>query len=1263
MNRIGKSRGADACSTLSSTTEASGATPPVPVPKTGLAPLNHEVRGSEVRPGHTVSTFARFAQGLVRQFTAPVAAAILGAATLPFGGVAFAQEPKLEPQAQITTAIPLGTSALTVESLFYSRLQEQLRELEVRRQNYAAQAPQGAVIERDLLKLSEVVTRFDQLMKTRATIPPLLGADLSHVLDALSKAQPGRFATSLEDALKSLPSGVAPNVSRYTAPSGLSELLSASRTDASARAAGLLSSYSEAGRVWRDVTKLLPEFQAILPIPLTYTAGGQSISVGAGSRVTHHNGQFRIESTELSFRDPSGISVLAKQGSFSVGSLDGFTAQEIRMADSHNTALLQGAVLGIQHDPRTGASSGLIRADRAELDLENGRARLEGARLVIAPNGDASLVANHLQASSNGATIRADVLAVDLRPGHTKLSSERMELSSGDIHFLAHRAQIDARTFADGQSLTVRGDSFSYQQGSKVFGAEGNSALDLVFDQNAQLRTVKLAGAHLSFHGAGSELSSSNGRLDASFDAAGRLEKLTAKSSDVRYRGPSADVSAVDGELAVSFDGDRLAEARARVKSGSYSGEFGRLELTGGSNFGVRYGADGAAQLDGWASKLSFRKNDGTQLSLDGGHVKGELNAAGALKRLELGADHLVFSGTSESAHPLSVDVVKPLAVLTAREGGGERLELRSGSGAFEVSGHRVSLDGMQSLLLETTASGEVDAFSARFPGRLDFVQRDGELSVLTQGLAAKYERDGNLLRVDFAEADVALRSRGLTAHIENGRAMLDDRQLLIEVDRAEVLADLSRKLKVDVQSVRLQLTRDEQGAIRDLDLTFGGLEAKVDALDILARVPSGERVRFHLSADETGQTIRQAFLQIPEGGELRLSSEDLDVRLGAQTLRFDHGNDGVYRLRGEHLDISARTKNATVAVSGGDAQVSLDPATGRLMIDEIRGTKVTVQTPQGEVTLDIKEMQRFLVSMTKFEGAATGAALHLIPADDGSHLTAELHAQIGGVPIAVEVNNAHELKLLGKVSLNQVEVYAGDPSGRGQVRIAVGPIALEGSAVALVGRYHPYDPGLMTESVMRFATTDGTKLFSGVTFESDGVLRLGTDRQGVNAELAVILPRHLTLPAYRLDLTESATAAPGLIASAGYRHGGTTASLFAGVLPGSHATLAVEQGNLSIAGVPVPKRLDLPTTAIAGARVDFAPGDGAHLGVVAGAFVNPMGRVESPWVKEPVAYGGFAAVEYQQKNWSLSAGAVVDVDRGGTPKLGGAMLRFGVKF
>jgi len=192
--------------------------------------------------------------------------------------------------------------------------------------------------------------------------------------------------------------------------------------------------------------------------------------------------------------------------------------------------------------------------------------------------------------------------------------------------------------------------------------------------------------------------------------------------------------------------------------------------------------------------------------------------------------------------------------------------------------------------------------------------------------------------------------------------------------------------------------------------------------------------------------------------------------------------------------------------------------------------------------------------------------------------------------------------------------------------------------------------------------TTGGAGLFSGVTFEPDGVLRLGTDREGLNAELSVLLPKQYSFPGYRFDMG-APSAAPGVIGSLGYRHDDVTVSMFAGLMPGSQATLHVKEGDLSIGGFDVPERTALPTTGVAGLRLDLADIDGGHLGVVGGGYVNPAGLVDSPYVSEPTPFGAMAGFEYSKDNWSLSGGGTLDFDRGGSVQGGAVMLRLGVSF
>jgi hypothetical protein len=64
----------------------------------------------------------------------------------------------------------------------------------------------------------------------------------------------------------------------------------------------------------------------------------------------------------------------------------------------------------------------------------------------------------------------------------------------------------------------------------------------------------------------------------------------------------------------------------------------------------------------------------------------------------------------------------------------------------------------------------------------------------------------------------------------------------------------------------------------------------------------------------------------------------------------------------------------------------------------------------------------------------------------------------------------------------------------------------------------------------------------------------------------------------------------------------------------------------------------------------------------VAGAFANPAGLAQSPYLEERTPFGAFGGLEYTRGNVTLSGSAVVDV-KDGRPELGGAMLRLGVRF
>ena len=919
-------------------------------------------------------------------------------------------------------------------------------------------------------------------------------------------------------------------------------------------------------------------------------------------------------------------------------------------------ALAAGAVnVGLSDGRQVSVSEGKGRLNLGP-DGVLSSAQLSTGRLVV-NDAEQKLDLSGLQVRAQfddaGLLQQASANAARLQYTH----AEGTVLSTGAV-------QLDA-TLQDGvlSQLDVAADDIRYTGSLGDISATSGS-LQTTFTADGQPQALRFDTEDLVASGDYGRLAIQGaGQIDAQWSPDGtQLSRVAAHADQLDFVDEGRTLSITEGDLAITMNGDAVSSATASFEQAHYAGDFGDLALTGGTDLSIDYDEQGAATVRGFAQHLDLA-HEGGRLNLEGGHVQGHINSDGVTERLQLGAQQLSYSGIADGEHPLTVDLSNPNAVLTALDNGGQQLDVSTGSGAFSVDGHSVSLDGVQQLSLQTNAKGQVDGFTADFDGQIEFLQQGGDLGIRARDVQAGYEREASRLTLDFGQLDVALKSEGLQAKIEGGHALLDEHQLFVQVDRAEVLRDLGAQLDVEVEDLTLRIARGEQGSLQELVLSLGGLDATIDELQMMVRTPAGERVRLNVRTDDEGRLIKDAFLQIPEGGEVRVQREDLDLSLGGQRLSFSHGDDGLYRFRGESLDIAASTKDATVRVEGGNAEVSMDPATGRLVIEEITGTHIDLSTADADLHVDIEALQGFMLKMTGLEGGATGAALHLEPTGDGSTLTARATADIGGIPVEVSFSDVHELEALGQISENQVHVFARDPSGRGDIKIGVGPVQLQGSAIELVGRYHPYDAGRMTESVHQFVTTGGAKLFSGVQFEPDGVLRLGTDRDGANAELAILLPRQHSLPGYRFALTPQPSAAPGVVGSLGYRFDDVTLSMFAGVMPGSHATLHVKEGDVSLGGVPVPERTDLPTTGVAGLRLDLADVNGGHLGLVGGGYVNPAGLVDSPFVTEDAPFGAMAGVEYTKDSWSLSAGGVLDFNNDGQVQGGAVTLRVGISF
>ncbi len=1029
------------------------------------------------------------------------------------------------------------------------------------------------------------------------------------------------------------------------------------------------------------------------------TVKGDTFSVSQGQTALNSTGQASLQV----MLDSSGQMRSAK-----------LIGDEVSVMTPEGQAQLTGSTVSVSLDNNGQFTNLSARSQSASfvgsgysLDVQRGKLDLgfDAAGRLNQVTSDAAKVA--YQGGSGAFEVERGSLTVDLENGlmsHLSAQAAGAHWRGTDgTQVDAQRSRLTLDFYADTGTLAtaaVRSGQATFADASHKLDLSG-LAMNVTFDSSGLLTGASANSAELTYQGAEGTFFGA-GDVNLKIKASGaHLEQALISGRDIRYVGELGEVTAAQGGLTVDFgangqpqhlrfdtqnfsasgdygtlgiqgtgtldvlwseDGTSLQRISGDFEAATYASDFGELGLSGGNGFSLEVSDTGVTNLSAHVTRLDLAHSAG-QLEVAGGLVRGTFAPDGSAEHLNISADHIVYTGTAEGSNPLSLDLNGPQVDITQRVDGGQRLSFGSQGGHFTVNGHQVGLDGAQQVVLETTTNGEIDTFVADFPGQVDFVDKDGDLSVVVRDAHANYEREGSKITLDFADVGAALRGQGLEARVQGAHAELDTTTLSVRIDKAEVLRTVGRQLNVQVEALTLDVTRNGEGALKTFDLGLGAMDAQIDSMNVMVRTPSGEQVRLHVSADEEGRTIKEAYLQIPDGGEVRITKDDFDLSLGAQRLSFSHDDDGVYRLRSEGLNATAITKDAEIRVDGGTAQVSLDPASGRLVIDEITGTTVDVKLKNGDLRLNVEELHNFMVSMTGFEGGATGGAVHLIPTTDGSTLSASLHGEVSGIPVQITVKDAHELTALAQVSDNQVHVFVGDSSGQGDMQIGIGPVKIKGSALEVIGRYHPYDPARMTESVYQFLTTSGQKLFSGINYEPDGVLRFGTDREGLNGELAILLPADQALPSYSYNLSDKPSSAYGLIGSVGYRMDDVTLSAFAGLVPGSHATLYVKQGDVEVGGFNIPKQSDLPTTVMGGLRLDLANVDGGNLGLVGGAYVNPAGLAESSWVTENNPYGAFVGIEYAKDNWTLTGSAVVDVDRNGNAKLGGAMLRLGISF
>ena len=919
----------------------------------------------------------------------------------------------------------------------------------------------------------------------------------------------------------------------------------------------------------------------------------------------------------------------------------------------------------------TGTNGEVINASGATLDVGFGKdGNLSRASTTIGTL-DATLASgDQVKVTDGAADLKFDADGNLRRATATAGSLEWTGTDSSVV--TAGGAALDA-TYDDAgllSKLTATAETATYSGTEGTVNATGG-ALDLTYD-NGQLKQIHGSTQHLEASAElGDIVADGETTLDLTYTDAGKVGTVNATAEHLTHTKGDRVLDLTGGALALDFGDDGVLDtATASVASGSYEGEFGKLTIDDGGSLTLGYEDGQLSSVNGQVGDLALTGEE-ANLDITGGTVAAAFGDDGALQSMTVHGDEVKVLGNAANGHDLDIAFSDVDANVTVDADGTQTVSLSGKDGAMTIDGNKVDIEEVETLEIQTGPDGTIDRLEADFPGTVSFEQAGGDLKVSLQGAHAEIEEQGTKLSASFDQADVALISEGMTATITDASLTSTDTQLRVHVGSAEVIKDLEKEMHVKVEGVDLIVDKTAEGAAKALDVKFASLDAHVVGMDIMASTQNGERVRLHMEMGDDGKMIREAFLQIPEGGEIKIDKDDTHLTLGgSQTLSFEREHGGAYRLAAEGLDIEAVTKKAEVTVKGGSAAVSLNPSTGRLVIEKVHGTEIDVKVKDQHINIDIEKLDGFMVKMTGISGAAQGAQIHLVPTSDASTMTLEVHAKVKGIPVSLELDDVHELKMLGEVSEDQVHVYAGDPSGQGRIAIGAGPLKFEGSAIEIFAKYHDYDSQRMLNSVSRYMSKDGINLTKNLSVEPDGVLRLGTVDPGLNAELAVLLPRSTgALPAYVLDIggtqDDGAGGAVFKLGGRGLTKSGTeyVGSVFVGAVPGSYLHWNQTQGSASFAGIPLPNEMRIGTTAIGG--LSFERNDGpSRLSVDVGAFVNPGGfaPASSP-IGDDTPYGAFGGVRYKHGDrFHTSLDALIDMPDG-KPQFGGIRFTLGVNF
>ncbi len=775
-------------------------------------------------------------------------------------------------------------------------------------------------------------------------------------------------------------------------------------------------------------------------------------------------------------------------------------------------------------------------------------------------------------------------------------------------------------------SITAKAENLSYK------GAKGDSItvkdLDIAITsgKNGLEKAVLNAGKIDYISNKGDKLNINNGTATLERDAEGFISKATATADNFTYNPINGDTIKGSG-IDISITGDKNGLNQASVKVGSldYLSKKGdKLNLINGS-LNITKDPEGfISNLNGKASNLTYNGVNGDKAYVQGLEININGNVNGITDANVKAGELLYTSKNNETVHVLN----------------GSATIFRDDKGLINKA-----VGSAEKLILTGKNGDTVNATGVNVELKLD---------------CEKYDLSGSAKKIEanIKKENLNINATGVTANMTNT-------QIKVHVDSAEFIKKVEEQLNdptkkdkgvtIKVENVDLLVDKNEQGGIKGIDVQVEGVQGKVQGMDIMVKTENGDRVRLNMKMSDDGKLLKEAFLQIPNGGEVKIKKDDLDVTLGAQMIKFTQDGNGLYTLRDEGLKADVLTKDAEIHVQGGVAQVSLDTTKGNIIIDEITGTKINAnfgKDKKDSAEINIEEIKGFLVKASGLSGDVKGIMVELKPTGEDSKMTMSIKANIQGIPVGADFKDVHELRLLGTMKTNEVHVYAGDPSGKGEVSFNAGPLKMYGSAVEVMARYHTFDGQRMMSSMSRYLSNDGIRK-GAFSVEPDGIIRLEKQSSGLHLGAAVALPRSWENKyAFTGNQPDSNASVDFLVSVGGQgkTNEGTkiVAKAFTGAVSSTYVSVDQSKGSASLYNIPITRNNRIPTTVVGGLGFSVE-GDKSRVGASVGAFVNPVGFVkESPnlMLQEQVQGGGFAGFNYRTEDHQLNLDGLVGVKK-----------------